>query len=201
VLGTFTYDTPFGKWIKGNSMTSKVGRGVVGGWQLSGILLIQSGLFVTPNIGGVADPSGTNTRQRANDRPDYTGQSYGNLPGEQRNVNAFFDRSAFSIPGLSAAGTLLPNNGAIGRFGYVGPGSLVGPGMEVFSAKLQKRFNFTERVSLQLEGSATNLFNHANFDIPGLNVSAPTFGRITSTLTNVDGGGPRNLQVGLRLAF
>ena len=42
-------------------------------------------------------------------------------------------------------GVTLPNNGAIGRFGYVGPGSLVGPNTTVLSTKIQKKFAITER--------------------------------------------------------
>ena len=190
-LTTFTWDLPFTKWVK----TNKAADLLVGGWQLSGILLLQSGQFLTPTTGNVTDPSGTGVATRANNRPDYTGQSYGNLASDQRTVTAFWDRSAFSIPGLG-----LPNNGAIGRFGYVGPGSLVGPSTQTFSLKMQKRFAVTERVFVQLEGSAANLTNTPNFGTPNRNVSQPQFGRITST-QGVENAGARNLQVGLRVGF
>jgi hypothetical protein len=195
-LTTFAYDLPFGKWA-GNS---KVAQLLVGGWQTSGILLVQSGQYLTPVTGNVTDPSGTQLVQRANNRPDYAGTSYGNLEGTARTIDAWFDRSAFRIPGRDANNVNLPNNGTIGRFGYVGPGSLIGPGTATFSLKMQKRFNITEKLFLQLEGSAANLTNTPNFDIPALNVSAANFGRITAT-QGQENGGSRNLQVGMRIGF
>jgi hypothetical protein len=161
----------------------------VAGWQVSGILVLQTGQFLTPITGGTTDPSGTNVDARANDRPDYTGTSYGNIPSDQRTINNWFDKSAFTTPA---------NN--IGRFGLVGPGKLLGPGTSVFSAKLQKKFYVREKTYLQLEGSATNLLNHTNFGLPARNLSSSTFGRITTT-QSAEGAGSRNLQVGLRVNF
>lgn len=195
-LTTFTYDLPLDK-LTGGSRASKL---VAGGWQLSGIMLVQSGPFVTPVTGNVADPSGTGVSTRANNRPDWTGTSYGNLSGDAQTVAAWWDRSAFSIPGLGANGQALPNNGAIGRFGYAAPGSLVAPGTTALSFKMQKRFAITERFYAQLEGSAANLTNTPNFGIPNRNVSQTQFGRVTST-QGVENAGSRNLQVGLRIGF
>jgi hypothetical protein len=65
---------------------------------------------------------------------------------------------------------------------------------------LQKRFDITERVYFLMEGSAANLTNTPNFDIPNRNVSVPQFGRITGT-QGVENAGARNLQVGMRISF
>src|SRR5690349_2107351 len=56
----------------------RIMKHIGGGWTLSGILLFQTGPFFTAITGGNTDPSGTNVNVRANDRPDYTGTSYGN---------------------------------------------------------------------------------------------------------------------------
>jgi hypothetical protein len=193
-LTTFTYDLPFA------SRASRAAKFVAGGWQVSGILLAQSGPFLTPVTGNVTDPSGTGLSTRANNRPDWTGASYGNWSGSSRSVTGWWDRAAFSIPGLGADGRALPNNGAIGRFGSAAPGSLIGPGSLVLSVKIQKRIALTERVFAQLEGSAANLTNTPNLGVPNRNVSVPQFGRITST-QGVENAGARNLQVGLRIGF
>jgi hypothetical protein len=195
-MTTFAWDLPFGKWTKG----SKAADLALGGWQMSGIMLIQSGPFVTPTTGNVTDPSGTGLNTRANNRPDWTGNSYGNLSADQRNVNAWWNRAAFAIPGRDSNGATLPNNGAIGRFGFAAPGSLIGPGTRTLSLKLQKRFDITERVNFLMEGSAANLTNTPNFDIPNRNVSVPQFGRVTGT-QGVENAGARNLQVGMRINF
>ena len=156
---------------------------------MSGILLFQTGQFLTPITGGTTDPSGTNVDARANDRPDYTGTSYGNLPEDRRTITNYFDRTAFSTPASN-----------IGRFGYAGPGSLIGPGTQVFSTKVQKKFYVREKIYFQLEGAATNLLNRANFGLPAQNLSASSFGRITTT-QQAEGAGARTLQLGLRLNF
>ncbi len=195
-LTSFTYDLPFASWTGG----SRAAKLVAGGWQLSGILLVQSGPFLTPVTGNVTDPSGTGVATRANNRPDWAGTSYGNLSGNAQTATGWWDRAAFSIPGLGADGRPLANNGAVGRFGNAAPGSLIGPGTTALSMKLQKRFAITERVFAQLEGSAANLTNTPNFGFPNRNVSVPQFGRITST-QGVENAGSRNLQVGLRIGF
>lgn len=194
-LTTVTYDLPFDKFGGNNYMAKLLAKG----WQLSGILLWQSGLFLTPTTGNVTDPSGTALNTRATNRPDYTGTSHGNLDSSIRTVDRWFDGSAFSVPGR-VNGVTLPNNGAIGRFGYVGPGSLVGPNTTVLSMKMQKRFEITERVFATLEGSAANLGNTPNFGNPQLNITNAQFGRITST-QGQENAGSRSLQVGVRIGF
>jgi hypothetical protein len=188
-LTTFVYELPFG-FASADTTARRVANGVVKGWQFSGILLLQTGQFLSPVTSGATDPSGTNVSSRASDRPDwapgYTGD--GNL-SSGRSIAAWFDRNAFVVPPALA-----------GRFGYVGPGLLVGPGTQVFSAKLQKRFHLHEQTYFQIEGSAANLFNHPNFGNPATNISAANFGRITTTQT-VEGAGARQLQVGLRIVF
>ncbi len=189
-LTTFTYDVPLAKNWAPSNVGGHIVKSAVAGWDLAGIFLFQTGQFLTPITGGKYDPSGTNLDSRANDRPDYTGTSYGNLPSDQRTLNVYWDKSAFTIP---ASNTL-------GRFGNVGPGQLIGPGTVITSAKLQKKFYFAEKRYLQLEGSATNLLNHANFANPAAALGSSSFGRISST-QSAEGAGSRTLQVGLRLAF
>ncbi|MBS1824338.1 MAG: carboxypeptidase regulatory-like domain-containing protein [Acidobacteria bacterium] len=190
-LTLFNYDLPYGADGKTGSGAERVTKLLAGGWQLSGILVFQSGPFLTPITGGRTDPSGTNVDSRANDRPDYASNvaDYGNKPKAQRNIDAWFDSTAFTLPA---------NN--IGRFGLVGPGQLVGPGTQTVSAKLQKRFYIKEGFYTQMEGSFTNLLNHANFGIPALTSTAANFGRITST-QGAEFGSGRTIQVGIRVVF
>jgi hypothetical protein len=182
-LTTFAYDIPT------PGLKSGFASRLVSGWLLSGVMLVQTGPYLTPTIDARTDPSGTNTTSRAADRPDYTGASYGNLAADRRTVDAWFDRSAFTIPASN-----------IGRFGYVGPGQLVGPGTFNLAGRLAKSVTIREGWQMQLEGSFSNLLNHANFGNPSLVVSNANFGRITST-QGAENGGARNIQVGLRLKF
>jgi len=52
---SFVYDLPTKFLTRNNELARKL----VGGWQLSGILLTQSGPFVSPTINAGSDPSGT----------------------------------------------------------------------------------------------------------------------------------------------
>ncbi len=188
-LTVMTYEFPIGKGKRLGSHMHPVADAIAGGWQLGGILLFQTGPFLTPITGGATDPSGTAVDSRASDRPDYTGSSLGNLPEGRRSVFGWFDPAAFVRP---------PSN--IGRFGLVGPGRLVGPGTSNLSANLRKQFRIREQWRLQADGAFSNLFNHPNYGIPALNISAANFGRITST-QGAEQGGSRSIQVGLRLIF
>lgn len=192
-LTTAYYDLPFGKWISGDSGAARFGRAAAGGWNLGGILLLQTGPFLTPTFGTAADPSGTNIAGRGgNNRADIaTGKTLNDavVSSDIRGPLNWFDRSAFSIPASN-----------IGRYGNVALGSLVGPATSTLSLRLAKQIAFTERFRLQLEGAASNLFNTANFAAPAMNVAAGNFGRITATQP-AEQGGPRNLQVSLRLLF
>ena len=190
-LTMFNYDLPYGGDGKAGSGAERVAKLIAGGWQLSGIMVFQTGPFLTPITGGRTDPSGTNVDSRANDRPDYAASvtDYGNKPKSERDIAGWFDANAFTLPA---------NN--IGRFGLVGPGQLVGPGTQTISAKVQKRFNIRENLSTQVEGSFTNLLNHANFGIPALTTTAANFGRVTST-QGAEFGSGRTVQVGVRVMF
>ncbi|MGH9659193.1 MAG: TonB-dependent receptor domain-containing protein, partial [Bryobacteraceae bacterium] len=184
----FNYQLPYGRTDRGSTAGERVLKGVLGGWELSGIFLFQTGPFLTPITSGT-DPSGTNLSSRASNRPDYTGTALGNRPESERTLRRWFDPAAFvRVP-----------DGA-GRFGNAGPGRLVGPGTRIVSAKLAKKFYITEKTDLQLESTFINLPNHPNYREPALNASAPNFGDITST-QGAEGAGSRVLQVGMRFTF
>jgi hypothetical protein len=186
-LTTFLYQLPFGQ---GRKYGGDVGRGldlVVGGWDLTGILLLQSGSFLTPGMSG-RDPSGTGANVRgftSTDRPDQAGD--GNL--SDPTVDRYFDRSAFVVP---------DNN--IGRFGTAAIGSLHGPKTSVFSMTLGKSFNIVGQSRVRFEAAFSNLFNIENLGVPNTTVTLPNFGRITST-QSVDQAGPRTIQFSLRYLF
>jgi hypothetical protein len=51
----------------------------------------------------------------------------------------------------------------------------------------------------RVQVSFTNLFNHANFDIPALNISAPAVVGTSRAIQGRDLAGPRNGLLGARL--
>jgi hypothetical protein len=186
-VSTFLVQLPFGR---GRRFGASIGRGldaVVGGWDVTGITLFQSGPFLTPSFGN-ADPSGTGANVRgftATQRPDQLHD--GNVDNPTAEV--YFDRTAFVVPA---------NN--IGRFGNAEVGSLVGPGTRVFSLTLGKSFDTGGSSRARFEVAFANLFNLENLDVPNTNVTSSAFGRVTATQT-VDQAGPRTVQVSLRYSF
>ena len=205
-VNTLVYELPFGKGRKFLGDSGRLADLVLGGWQLSSILTLQSGPFLTPTFSG-GDPSGTNAPSRGGQRPDRIGEANGSLSDPAR--ERWADRAAFLCPGR-APGSLQfdcrvgstpgrdPN--PIGRFGNSGVGILNGPGTFGLNMGLSKRFILREGVGLRLEGSFTNLPNWTNLGDPNLNIADNNFGRITGA-RGVDYGGGRTGQVALRLEF
>jgi hypothetical protein len=73
-----------------------------------------------------------------------------------------------------------------------------------------RRFSISERLNLQFRADAFNLFNHPNFANPFAYIGfGPAFLQSSFTLNNglrglnplFQEGGPRSLQLSLRLAF
>jgi outer membrane receptor protein involved in Fe transport len=79
-----------------------------------------------------------------------------------------------------------------------------GPGRTNLDLALAKAFPIKENFKAILRLEAFNVFNHTEFANPSVSLASPTFGQITSTadngVTNAPGG-PRILQVALRLTF
>jgi hypothetical protein len=186
-VATFLYELPFGR---GRTFGSGMGRGLdvlVGGWDVAGVLLAQSGSFLTPMFTG-GDPSGTGANVRgftSTTRPDQTGD--GNL--DNPTVERFFNRDVFEIPA---------NN--IGRFGNAEVGSLIGPKTSVLSLSVGKSFAIAGSSRMRFEAAFSNLFDTENFGLPNRNVRSGQFGLITNT-QSVDQAGPRTVQFSLRYSF
>ena len=53
----------------------------------------------------------------------------------------------------------------------------------------------TEGFRIQLRGEAFNIFNHTNFRALSTNITAATFGQVTTVRD------PRTLQLGIKLLF
>ena len=93
---------------------------------------------------------------------------------------------------------------ALGTFGNLGKGFLVGPGLVNWDMAGAKSFTVTERLHVQLRGEFFNILNHANFFNPGStalsnsatsSVSGSGFGQITAAAS------PRIGQLALKVTF
>jgi hypothetical protein len=200
-ISTVAWELPFGQGQRFLSSVSPVVNGIVGGWQLSGILLLQSGTHLTPYISGI-DPSGSGSGLSRTQHVDRVGD--GSLDNPTR--DKWFDTSAFVCPGQSVAtpcriginpGTDLA---PIGRFGNAGQGIITGPGTVNLSLGLTKAIPVTSTVKMEAGISFTNVLNHVNLGDPVMNMASKDFGKITSART-AELGGSRTGQVSLRMRF
>lgn len=186
-VSTFLYQLPFGQ---GRTFGRNIGRALdllVGGWDVTGVILGQSGPQLTPFFTG-GDPAGIGANVRgftSTTRPDQIGDPALDNPAAER----YWDRAAFVVPA---------NN--IGRFGNAEVGSLLGPGTRVVSMTLGKTFAIRGRSRVRFESAFSNLFDIENLGFPNRNVGSAAFGRITNT-QSVDQAGPRTVQFSLRYSF
>jgi hypothetical protein len=192
---TYVIDVPAGPGHRVLDWNNPAGRQVFGGWQISGITTVQSGAPFTV-YNSATDFSGFN---QTSDRPDVIGG--GHLQQDNRNVDEAFDTSYFS------------KNPPTGRVGTAGRDQFYGPGLVNFDFAAAKNFPLhTERVRLQFRADLFNIFNHTNFSNPISNQSNASFGKITATVgsavatavgttAGLVGGGPRVVQLSMRLSF
>jgi hypothetical protein len=186
-LTTFLYELPVGKGRMLLNNTNKFVDGIVGGWQLSGVFLAQSGPFLTVVAAG-ADPEGDgfSTLQGSGRADIVSGVSV--VPDSQ-NIYNWINKAAFAVP---------PNN--VGRAPTSSVGSVVGPGTQAVSLSMFKTIAVRERARFQLGIAAANALNHPNYTTPNLTFGTAAFGTITNVQSQ-EAGGPRSLQLTGRLSF
>ena len=175
---SYVYELPFGS---GKARLNEGGAVamILGGWQLNGLTLFQSGQPLQI-IGG--NDSGSLAGQQ---RPNWTGADArlnGDILGR---LGRYFDTSAFAANEPFTFGNaprIMPN--------------LAGPGIANFDISLFKNVKINEKVSLQIRVESFNLFNRVQFGNPDTNFNSISFGRISSQANS-----PREFQLGLRLTY
>jgi hypothetical protein len=191
IVTSVLYDLPVGKG-KRLGINNPIANTVFGGWNVGGILTLQSGMPGNLTIGGVDNAS---TGSGGYDRPNATGISpYLDNPTPSR---------YFSLDSFVEAPP--------GQFGNAGRNSIRGPGIIGFDAEVHKQFNmpYKEGHMLQFRVEAFNFLNHPNWGMPNLNILSgaarpgmpgtaahQNFGVVTSTSTSM-----RQIQFGLKYMF
>ncbi len=181
---TFLYQVPFGK---GKWDAGAVANHVISGWELAGVMLFQSGPFLTVSTPG-ADPAGVGFPQiEGNGRADIV--SGVSVYPTNQSINNWLNPAAFAVP---------PNN--IGRFPDSPVGVATGPGTQSVSLSLMKAVEIKEKYRMSFGAQTANLFNHANYSPPNTTFNTSAFGTISS-LQSAEGAGPRTIQGTFRVSF
>lgn len=154
------WELPFGKGRK--FVTSGPAALILGGWSLNGIWSMATGEHFTATAAAAV----SNSAGGGGDRPNRIAD--GNLPGDQRTIDRWFDLTAFATP-------------AQFTFGNSGRGILVGPGNFNVDAGIHRQFAISEQYKLTFRWEMFNAFNRANFGTPNAAIGNAQAGQISST--------------------
>jgi hypothetical protein len=216
----FIYEFPFGKGKKSLSGNRWLGA-LVGGWQISGIYVKQSG-----RVYGLGNwfYFGNDLRAIAKDTKDQTVAAWFNwqlFPGASRDYSAS-NRAAYEarirqiVPEsvLQQMGNICGSgNNQPCTYSNVTPTNfqpnsfhrrvfptalnwLRGHGKNQLDANLVRRFAVTERKTLEFRLDLINAFNHVLWDVPNTDINSSNFGRVTTQWNT-----PRFIQFQLRFTF
>ena len=171
---SFGYELPFGKGkpLLGNA--NRLANGVIGGWQMQGILLFRSGVPFTVTMSRDVANTGVGGQ-----RPNRIASGKLDHP----TLAQWFDPTAF----VAAPNFTYGNSGL----------RILSPDiLRTVDFSLFKQFQIAERSRLQFRWEVFNLPNTPSFAAPNSTLDTATVGRVTSTAT-----APRQMQVALKLTF
>ncbi len=171
-----SYELPFGPGKSFINKDSALNRFVLGGWQINGIFVGQSGLPFTVTTSGTP----TNTGASAGRADVVSGAA--RYP-TTKTVKQWFNPAAFSVPTAYNWGNSKRN-------------ILRGPDEINLDGSAEKRIPIKEGTDLLFRFEAFNMLNHAQFQIPAAVIAVGGVGSITSTSNTA-----RQLQGTLRLTF
>jgi hypothetical protein len=173
------YDLPFGKG-KPLLSGSKLGNEVLGGWNLSTIIIVQSGPPIQFS-GGYATLNAT-ANSGVVFAPGVTGQQIQSALTVTRIGSPWVQ----TFPSLVAAnGGVSPNYftpnvtaGQLANFNYI-------YGLHWFNADLavNKSIPIHESIRMTIQGQFLNVFNHPAFNAGGIGATSLSFGQSTSLIT------------------
>jgi hypothetical protein len=180
---SYVYSFPFFKGASGLAHT------LLGGWQMSGITVAQTGVpFSINNNTTYGDNAGVGNAEGTGSRPDQIGNPSSVTAAQQQAVDStsfgklYYNPAAFALPtGLT--------------FGNVGRDSLYLPGRLNFDWGLFKEFAINERSGFDFRWENFNLFNHTQFNSIDTGFNDSSFLQLNGTHD------PRRMQFGLRFYF
>jgi hypothetical protein len=199
------YSLPFGRNKRFGSTWNPILNTILGGWDINVIEKALSGFPVF--IVGSNNTSGVNLTNNGNNfnRPNIIGNfnqagaiaanadptcqatvsQGGRAPDRVGTIDAWFNPCAFTDP-------------PTGELGTSPRAPLYGPRFVNTDFSAIKHFPLPyENMNLDFRTEIFNLFNHAQFGLPGNDADSPLgFGKITSTVNN-----PRLIQFALKLTF
>jgi Carboxypeptidase regulatory-like domain/TonB-dependent Receptor Plug Domain/TonB dependent receptor len=192
--GYWTYQLPFGRGQKFGSNVSRAADEALGGWKLSGDVIMYSGFPLT---------MGSYENYYVNSWAAHA-IHFRRLHVANRSTQNWFGTDPSATPCLAtdANGNTIDNGTcAYGGESYTGfgnaqNGSERAPGFRQVDLSAFKTFKITEKQTLQLRGEAFNALNLASYAPPNNNLYSPQLGLITATNSS-----QRIMQVSMHYRF
>ena len=190
MTANFSYELPFGRG------KAYVSGGVLGkvleGFQLTGIVTLQTGHPYTIVLPGVDTARTGSTLSVIGSWPNVVGNPYAN-----------------SGPRITSSGVVTgaSNQDAFAQAPYgfqgdAGRNAFFGPHYYETNTALLKNIRITERFRAQFRAEVFNMFNRPQFSQPGNFVGFGNLGLSSNTLTRTDGTtSNRQIQLALKLSF
>jgi hypothetical protein len=190
-VSSWLYDLPF--FSHSGGVTQKA----LGGWEVSGVVTLQSGSPFTPidSAGGSAYALSSPNLATPNFAPGFgcgNALTHGSMSARLANwanptayvADAFLPLSTGGLSDATGYGTA-PRN------------CVIGPSQKNVDFTLGKNFRITEQQSLRFRADFFNLFNHPSFANPSnTDIESGSFSQITSVV-----GTPRLIQFSLKYSF
>lgn len=157
---SYVYKLPFLQHARGKT------RSLLGGWEVSGIATMQTGVPVLVTNGTTYDNAGVANGVGSGSYPDVVGDAHAAIPAAWKYVSAvpgplLFNPSAFDQPQALT-------------FGDAGRNYLNVPRRTNFDMGLFKRFAVGEERALEFRAEGFDIFNHPQWN--GVNGSAGCYG-------------------------
>lgn len=194
VVASYNLHLPFDNWV-----SNRFSKALVGGWSITGITKMATGIPVT--LSDTEDYSLTGAA--GVDFPYYTpGNLYAGGAHGDRNPrdfstadptkhNPWFNTSLFTPEGKQ----FNPKTLGYGFAGNARRRFFYGPGLDSTDVAVLRDFHIHEAHTLQLRVEAFNVLNHTQFGPPNGSVTSSSFGIITTAIN------PRVLQIAVKYRF
>ncbi len=180
---SFLYELPIGKGKMIGGGFNRLTETLIGGWQVGGIVTLQSGFPFTLYCG-----SGSVQNGGDNCYPDSLGGA-SKLASDQRGPSKWFNTANFvnriNDPSLPQY-----------RYGNNARNNVIGPPLVDVDFSTMKNFRIGEKRGLEFRTEFFNLLNHPIFGQPNGTVGTASFGTISGT--RVDS---RQIQFALKLNY
>jgi hypothetical protein len=185
--GSFDYLLPFGRGRDVFSNASGLVNQLVGGWEITGIATLRSGIPFTPTINGDVANTGVSSQ-----RPQVVGS-----PTIVRQPSCWFYVSANpACVALDPTATNAFVTPAQYTYGNGGRNILRANGIKQVDFSVLKTFPVTESKQFQFRAEVFNILNHPTFSAPSTAINSSSGGQVSSTLNAA-----RIIQLGLKFLF